>query len=38
MNFLLLLELALNRGRSRVHGQMGPDTGDPRAWKRLRAS
>ncbi|MBI2859039.1 MAG: hypothetical protein HYX90_08170 [Chloroflexi bacterium] len=29
MNFLLFLELALNRGRSSVHGQMGPDTGDP---------
>ncbi len=44
MNFLLFLELALGRGRSLVHGQMGPDTGDPRdfatfddlmaAWKR----
>ncbi len=33
MNFLLFLELALHRGRSRVHGQMGPDTGDPREWK-----
>jgi formate C-acetyltransferase len=32
MNFLLFLELALNRGRSRVHGQMGPDTGDPRGF------
>ena len=29
INFPLLLELALNRGRSLVHGQMGPDTGDP---------
>ena len=33
MNFLLFLELALHRGCSRVHGQMGPDTGDPREWK-----
>ena len=29
MNFLLFLELALNRGVSKVHGRMGPDTGDP---------
>ena len=44
MNFLLFLELALNRGVSKVHGRMGVDTGDPRrfatfsdlmeAWKR----
>ena len=32
MNFLLFLELALNRGVSRVHGPMGPDTGDPRSF------
>jgi choline trimethylamine-lyase len=32
MNFLLFLELALNRGRSRVHGPLGPDTGDPLDW------
>ncbi|KKT71659.1 MAG: Formate acetyltransferase 2, partial [Candidatus Collierbacteria bacterium GW2011_GWB1_44_6] len=32
MNFLLFLELALNRGCSRVHGPMGPDTGDPLGW------
>jgi formate C-acetyltransferase len=30
INFLLYLELALNRGYSRIHQeQMGPDTGDP---------
>jgi formate C-acetyltransferase len=29
MNLLLVLELALNRGLSRVYGRMGPDTGDP---------
>jgi formate C-acetyltransferase len=29
MNLLLALELALNRGVSRVYGKMGPDTGDP---------
>lgn len=44
MNFLLFLELALNRGVSKVHGRMGVDSGDPRhfatfsdlmqAWKR----
>jgi len=34
MNFLLCLELALNRGVSSVHGQMGPDTGDPRSFAR----
>jgi formate C-acetyltransferase len=33
VNFLLLLELALNRGYSHVHGErMGPDTGDPREF------
>lgn len=32
MNFLLFLELALNRGRSKVHGPLGPDTGDPREF------
>ena len=32
MNFLLFLELALNRGVSKVHGRMGPDTGDPRRF------
>ena len=32
MNFLLFLELALHRGVSSVHGRMGPDTGDPRAF------
>lgn len=30
MNFLLFLELALDRGISKMHGPMGPDTGDPR--------
>lgn len=30
INFLLYLELALNRGTSHVHGKTGPDTGDPR--------
>ena len=29
MNFLLCLELVLNRGRSQVLGDLGPDTGDP---------
>ena len=29
MNFLLFLELALNRGRSKVLGEIGIDTGDP---------
>ncbi|MAF51928.1 MAG: hypothetical protein FI707_01720 [SAR202 cluster bacterium] len=33
MNFLLFMELALDRGKSLVHGQMGPDTGDPREFK-----
>ena len=33
INFLLFLELALARGRSVVHGRMGPDTGDPRQWE-----
>jgi len=33
MNFLLFLELALCRGRSRIHGQIGPDTGNPRGWR-----
>lgn len=32
VNFLLLLELALHRGYSQMHGQMGPDTGDPRQF------
>ena len=32
MNFLLFLELALNRGVSSVHGDMGPQTGDPRKF------
>lgn len=33
INFLLYLELALNRGFSRMHGeQLGPDTGDPRRF------
>lgn len=32
INFLLLLELALHRGHSKVHGAMGPDTGDPRGF------
>ena len=35
MNFLLFLELALNRGVSSVHGPMGPDTGDSRSFKRF---
>jgi choline trimethylamine-lyase len=31
INFLLYLELALNKGNASVHGkQLGPDTGDPR--------
>lgn len=30
MNFLLFLELALYRGVSKMHGPLGPDTGDPR--------
>lgn len=30
MNFLLFLELALYRGVSKMHGRLGPDTGDPR--------
>ncbi|TVQ25533.1 MAG: hypothetical protein EA382_06845 [Spirochaetaceae bacterium] len=29
MNFLLCMELVLNRGVSKVLGAMGPDTGDP---------
>ncbi len=33
MNFLLFLELVLNRGQSKVLGPMGPDTGDPRSFK-----
>lgn len=32
MNFLLCVELAMNRGQSSVHGSMGPDTGDPRQY------
>ncbi len=32
MNFLLFLELAMNRGVSTMHGEMGPDTGDPREF------
>jgi len=32
INFLLFLELALNRGFSHVHGQLGPETGDPREF------
>ncbi len=32
INFLLFLELALNHGSSHVHGQLGPDTGDPREF------
>ena len=32
MNFLLFLELVLYRGRSKVLGPLGPDTGDPRAF------
>ncbi|MFH1086751.1 MAG: pyruvate formate lyase family protein, partial [Chloroflexota bacterium] len=32
MSFLLALELALGRGVSKVHGPMGPDTGDPREF------
>jgi len=35
MNFLLCLELALNRGVSSVHGRMGSDTGDPRSFERF---
>ncbi len=33
INFLLFVEMALNRGNSSVHGQLGPDTGDPRDFK-----
>ncbi len=37
INFLLYLELALNRGVSRVfQEQWGPDTGDPRAFTRFQ--
>ena len=32
ITFPLILEMALNRGVSQVHGQLGPDTGDPRAY------
>jgi len=33
INFLLYLELALNRGHSPVHGKkLGPDSGDPREF------
>ena len=32
MNFLLFLELALNRGESSVHGRIGLDTGDARQF------
>jgi formate C-acetyltransferase len=35
MNLLLVLELALNRGISRVYGRMGPDTGDPTHFGRF---
>ncbi len=36
VNFLLFLELALNRGYSHVHReQMGPDTGDPRNFSTI---
>ncbi len=35
MNFLLFLELALNRGVSTAHDRMGPDTGDPRSFTRF---
>jgi len=37
INFLLLLELALHRGHSKVHGSMGPDTGDPRGFSGFRS-
>ena len=33
MNFALFLELALGRGKSTVHGRMGPDSGDPREFE-----
>ena len=36
MNFLLFLELALNRGVSKVHGKIGPDTGDLRRFTTFR--
>ena len=32
LNFPLFLELALNRGKSHVHGQLGLDTGDSRTF------
>ena len=32
MNFLLFLELVLNRGQSKILGPLGPDTGDPREF------
>ena len=32
MNFPLFLELALNRGVSKVHGKLGVDTGDPQEF------
>ena len=32
MNFLLFLELALNRGESKVHGKMGVETGAPSSF------
>jgi pyruvate-formate lyase len=35
MNLLLVLELALNRGVSRIYGRMGPDTGDPTHFERF---
>ena len=36
MNFLLFLELALNRGVSKVHGKIGRDTGDLRRFTTFR--
>ena len=36
VNFLLFLELALNRGYSHVHGKLGPDTGDPRDFSNFQ--
>jgi formate C-acetyltransferase len=37
MNVAMALELALNRGRSRVLGlQMGPDTGDPKEFRSMK--
>ena len=36
INFLLFLELVLNRGYSHIHGKLGPDTGDPRDFSNFQ--